>query len=476
MQTRQFTIHPDEAIGDSTVRHTPNTQANYMVSAEAGQYLDLFSPVNPFIAEKTRANRDSSFSPTRVRSRLSSQTFARDMSKSKVGSEKKATIQGPVLTPLVDSHATSSSSIHTGVKRNVAVRSAHSTARGSPLKAEKRRLVPASVRKRRTYRTDSVETVDPTVVANAKLLRELRQMGARTATAHEGSVTKNKSTKNASSVARHVKQSQPPTPHKVMVVDAPHAKAQGKMQVFGSGGRWPTDSVDEPSWSEEQQDDIWITSDEERNKFARRVYGIDRPAARQTSRSRMDSKGAVSTTQAPAGSPATVPEVPLPQTIGLPTSTDDYTTALSHVSPDGAFSIASDNIRSIFPRTSSKSPNKSGEESRKTREIPRHHETALQELASNAAISRQTSNPWSKVKQLRGLPLDSAVISKCDNQVETDHAVRPHTRGEACSGCTANASNVRALEGEVSHMKGEILALRAMLRRHGIPTPAAPRR
>jgi hypothetical protein len=34
---------------------------------------------------------------------------------------------------------------------------------------------------------------------------------------------------------------------------------------------------------------------------------------------------------------------------------------------------------------------------------------------------------------------------------------------------------VMVLEGEVSHMKGEILALRAMLRRNGIPMPAIPR-
>ena len=50
-----------------------------------------------------------------------------------------------------------------------------------------------------------------------------------------------------------------------------------------------------------------------------------------------------------------------------------------------------------------------------------------------------------------------------------------HARGEACGGCAANAAKVMVLEGEVSHMKGEILALRAMLRRNGIPMPAIPR-
>jgi WD40 repeat protein len=476
MQSRKFTVHPDEVVGDSTVRHTPNTQGNYMVSAEAGEYLDLFSPVNPFIAEKTRANRDFSFSPTRVRPRISSQTFAQDMSKLGAGSAKTALTQPPVLTPAIDSHATSSGSIHTGAKRNVAVRSAHSTARGSPLKAERRRPNPASVRKRRMYRTDSAETVDPTVVANAKLLRELRQMGARTATIHEGAATKSNASTNVSPVARNAEQSRIPAIPKTAVVGALPTQAQVQTQVYGSGGRWPTDSVDEPSWSDEQQDDIWITSDEERNKSSRRIYGIERPAARQTSRSRMDSNGTVSTTQAPARSPAVVAGVPAPKATGGPTSTDDYTTAPSHVSPDGAFSLVSNDVKSLFPRTSSRSPKKTGTESRKTRETPKHRKTALQEIASNAAVSRRTSNPWSKVKQLRGLPQDTTVVGGFEHQMVTDHAVRPHTRGDACSGCTDNAGKVRALQGEVSHMKGEILALRAMLRRNGIPTPAVPRR
>ena len=425
MQSRKFTIHPDEALGDSTVRHIPDTKGNYMVSAEAGEYLDLFSPVNPFIAEKTRPDRDLSFSPTRVRPRISSQTFAQDISRSKAGSVKKTLTQGPVFPPALDSHATSSGSIHTGVKRDVTVRSTHSAARGSPLKSERRRLNPASVRKRRTYRTDSVETIDPTVVANAKLLRELRQMGARTANVHEGTATNGKASRDMDSKARDEERSQTLLTPRATANAALTKETQSGLQVFGSGGRWPTDSVAEPSWSEEQQDDIWITSDEERNKFSRRIYGIERPAARQTSRSRMDSKGTMSTTQAPPQSPA----VPVPTTTRRPASTDDYTTALSHISPDGAFSLASDDVKSLFPRTSSKSPKKSGNESRKARETPKHRKTALQELASNAAGGRRTSNPWTRVNQLRGLTIDSTAVPESEDLIDTDHAVRSHARG-----------------------------------------------
>jgi hypothetical protein len=477
MQTRRFTVHPDEAMGDSTVRHTPSTQSHYMVSAEAGEYLDLFSPVNPFIAEKTRANRDHSFSPTRIRPRISSQTFAQNMSASKTGSTRKGLVPVPIMNPAVDSHATSSSSIHTGIKRNVALRPAHSTTRGSPLKAERRRFNPASTRIRRIYRTDTTETVDASVVANAKLLRELRQMGARTASIHASGKISGKATKDMSSRAGNAEQSQTPVPVKAAVVDASPQEAPSNVQVYGSGGRWPTDSVDEPSWSEEQQDDIWITSDEERNKSSRRIYGIERPAARQTSRSRMNSNGTVSTTQAPTRSPVPISQVSDSKVTGVPISTDDYTTAPSHVSPDGGFSLASNDVQNLFPRTSSKSPRKGANESRKARETPRHRKTALQEIASNAAVSRRTSNPCTKVKQLRGLSTTNPeVVPESENQVDTEHAVRSHARGDACSGCAANASKMRSLEGEVTHMKGEILALRAMLRRHGIPTPAVPRR
>jgi hypothetical protein len=195
------------------------------------------------------------------------------MSKSMAGSAKKVFAQVPVINPAVDSHATSTGSLHTSIKRNLVLQPAHNTARGSPLKAERRRLNPASVRKRPAYQTDTTETVDATVVANAKLLRELRQMGARTASIHASGKTKGKTSKGVSSRTGPTELSQTPVLVNATADGAPLPNTQGSVQVYGSGGRWPTDSVDEPSWSEEQQDDIWITSDEERNKSSRRVYG-----------------------------------------------------------------------------------------------------------------------------------------------------------------------------------------------------------
>ena len=80
------------------------------------------------------------------------------------------------------------------------------------------------------------------------------------------------------------------------------------------------------------------------------------------------------------------------------------------------------------------------------------------------------------MKQLKGLPSEPVDVAECSDIVSDDGDPRQQPRGKACDGCTANASKVKALESEMAHMKGEILALRAMLRRNGIPTPAIPRR
>lgn len=479
MQSRRFVVHPDEEMNDSTVRHTPSAERSHMVSAEAGEYLDLFSPVNPFIAEKSRASRDQSYSPTRVRPRISSQTFARNTSSPKRDLARTRLSKGLTLSPTVtDSHATSSSSVPAGIKRNVQFRSFRATALNSPLRSERRRLNAASTYKRNASRADSGEAVDATVAANARLLRDLRQMGARTETLHAGGVLSGCASKIAKSADVNTIQSQQLLPSQASKPEPLHVEPQGEVEIYGPGGRWPTDSVDEPSWSEEQQDDIWITSDEERNnKSTRRIHGIERPAARQTSRSRMDSKGTISTPQTTARSPITSPHISHPKTTDRPTSTEDYTTARSHASPNGAFSLASDDVKSIFPRTSSKSPKKSKSEAKqRDRATPRHRKTALQEIASNAAVSRRASNPWDKVKQLKGVPLGQPDIAEREVQVVDDGVAQQQSHRESCGGCKTNASKVKTLESEMAHMKGEILALRAMLRRNGIPAPAVPRR
>lgn len=473
-QSRKFTIHPDEALDDSTVRHTPTGKEKHAISAEAEAYLDLFSPVNPFAVQQSRQNRDQSFSPMRTRPRISSQTFVTDAKATKTVSSPPK----PLLAP--ESHATSSDTTHptaTGVSVVPKI-PGRSPLRPSPLKTERRRANLRSVHKRMPVRSESVENVDATAAANARLLRDLRQMSMKSATPSSGSVLQGYASTSNRKSQRRPGVEQLGDQRKVMQKASEPAQAPVATHVYGPEGRWPTDSIDQSSSSDWQEDDIWITSDEERKNSSRRHRLFPRPAARQTSRSRMNSKGTISTTQSAAPDPAPV-EALGASNANAGMSTEDYATANSQQlsPPNAAFSLASDDVQSIFPRTSSVSPRrKSKGVDRQSRQSPRHRKTALQEIASNAAAGRRSSDPWTRMKQAKSSPAKSDKAEGPAPASDDGVDARPPARADSCGGCATNAGRVRVLEGEVAHMKGEILALRAMLRRNGIPAPAVPRR
>jgi hypothetical protein len=478
LQTRRFTVHPDEAIDDSTVRHTPDGRMGHPLNAEAREYLDLFSPVNPFAAEQNRHQREKSYSPTRHRPRVSSQTFNKSP-ESKNGTATVSSSRTPKLLPTVESHATSSGSAPETVrtKRNVQIRSAHAAKRASPLKSEWRRIDRGSVRKPAIRRTEGPEVVDATIAANAKLLRDLRLMSTKSGNAQAGSVLQGYASK-ASKTGRLGVDGPQSVRARFVSTDAPQQRQPIVTQVFGTGGRWPTDSVDEESWSNGQQDDIWITSDEERKQTSRRHPRFQRPAARQTSRSRMNSGETMSTVQTVQQYPTSARQAKAsaPDIMNDILPTDDDTLLRSHAPPDVGFTLASDDVQSLFPRTSSKSPRKSKKDpNRPLQRSPRHRKSALQELASNAALPLRPIDPWTKVQKTKTSPPKNERMADPADHAPGGRVAQPHARREACGGCAANAAKVMVLEGEVSHMKGEILALRAMLRRNGIPTPAIPR-
>jgi WD40 repeat protein len=481
LQMRRFTVHPDETADDSTVRHTPNGRMGHAVNAEAEEYLDLFSPVNPFAAEQTRLQREKSYSPTRNRPRISSQTFNKSPAELRNATAIVSSARTPKLLPTVESHATSSESTAGTVrtKRHVQLRSAHATKRGSPLKSERRRIDRGSVRKPAIRRTDGAEVVDATAAANARLLRDLRLMSTKSCNAQAGSVLQGYASKTSKKGRPGVDGPQS-VGARNLSTDAPQQKQPIVTQVFGTGGRWPTDSVDEESWSDEQQDDIWITSDEERKQTTRRHQLFQRPAARQTSRSRMNSGETMSTAQTVPRSPTSAHQAKAsaPNIMNDILPPDDDTLLHSRPSPDVGYTLASDDVQSLFPRTSSKSPRNSKKDPNcLSQRSPQHRKTALQELASNAALPLplRPIDPWAKVQKTKTSPPKSDRMADPADHAPGDHVAQPHARGEACGGCAANAAKVMVLEGEVSHMKGEILALRAMLRRNGIPMPAIPR-
>ncbi|KAK4547178.1 hypothetical protein LTR36_001399 [Oleoguttula mirabilis] len=110
-----------------------------------------------------------------------------------------------------------------------------------------------------------------------------------------------------------------------------------------------------------------------------------------------------------------------------------HSTAQSEV-----FTPSSVHVRELFPRTSSMSPHR-----KRTRKPPKH-ERALQQVTGNT-LARQAK--------------------------ETKAAAGGQTQDPRCFDCAATAARVTTLEDEVGRLRGEVLAMKAALRRSGVPLP-----
>lgn len=104
---RQFTLHPDE-IESGTVKHTPAPSKRHSaVSFDVNEHADLFSPSRKAGGGLSSAPAKGKISsPSRVRPRLSSTTFA----KKPVDVNEAHSRKPSIIT--TDSHATSSSSLN----------------------------------------------------------------------------------------------------------------------------------------------------------------------------------------------------------------------------------------------------------------------------------------------------------------------------------------------------------------------------
>jgi len=465
---RRFTVHPDEIVEEGTVRRIHSPERKPLVSPRAGAYLDLFSPVNPSIAHQSRDQPKQMPTPSRRRPQISSQTFSRDDTPQR-DDHSKAAIADSLHLPVPDSALLDSLACRPSrpsPTKNVLYKPRRASSRISPLKTKHPRASMSSQRAMTadvSRSSDITEHLDATGAANARLLRDSRQMNAKSAGAHAGSILqsyagKSKQAEQPSSQAQPQNGQQAPRQvalqpqQQVSVPQPPRQPVQ--THVFGPGGRWPTDSVDESSWDDAfDQEDIWITSDEEHHyrSSARRHHLFHRPPARQTSRSRVDSRGTVGT-----GRGLHVDE----------TSTVPLQSSGPH---GGTFAPQSEDVRSLFPRKSSLSPRKKHRSPKKR--SPRMQESPrppLAETTVNARSPRDRSST-SKRKSARNHVVNG-------DPKATNNLVADRESGIAFGGCVETARRVRSLEGEVVHMKGEILALRAALRKHGIPAPSMPRR
>jgi hypothetical protein len=150
---------------------------------------------------------------------------------------------------------------------------------------------------------------------------------------------------------------------------------------------------------------------------------------------------------------------------------DDMETAHTHISPSGAFSPSSNDVRYLFPRTSSLSPKKGGRSRHRLRNTEVHLHRPLREVALNSLDAQQAKSPWARVKADKNKPGSQTSQPK---QADTQ-SISISEDQHCCRGRLTTRGQMQEVEGEVARLKGEVVALKAVLRRYGIPLPISMR-
>ncbi|OTA36557.1 hypothetical protein BTJ68_03658 [Hortaea werneckii EXF-2000] len=496
---RRFTVHPDE-VEEGTVRHTPSKQRDQVVPVAAGNYLDLFSPVKASDTVPDQpVGKPANFSPHR-RPRISSKTFERTLEREtggQTGDDSRS--QNPEI------RVSTATSTESEMRRRTAGKSPKTGQTGrpsmytSPLK--KRHISFQQAAKPVKREASNATSAPPQASDNARVLADLRKMSAATRKPQQGSVLAPFAGKR--STPDQTSTSKPKAPHHHW--HHPPRLGPAVQKVWHPGNvlerevTWPTDSFQDQSLDEDE-DDIWLTSgtdDDGKNLRRRRLATMQRPPARQTSRSRVDSKGTYSTTGKPS-SPKTENPPQLPKSMDGSTESEAYRTARSHVSPTGDLIVDSSDVRQLFPRTSSLSPkrhptsprNRVGKPTAITTPSTRH-ERALQEITSNTLTRRQQQqqqqqkSPWKRAEAVakkkeqthaKHLPSEhDAPTEGKDKSVLASSAALVRSPPIQCFKCADTGARVTDLEDEVARLKGEVLALKAAMRRSGVPFPPTVR-
>ncbi|KAI7698655.1 hypothetical protein KC353_g16853 [Hortaea werneckii] len=343
---------------------------------------------------------------------------------------------------------------------------------------------------------ENATSAPPQASDNARVLADLRKMSAATRKPQQGSVLAPFAGKR--STPDQTSTSKPMAPHHHW--HHPPRLGPALQKVWHPGNvlerevTWPTDSFQDQSLDEDE-DDIWLTSgtdDDGKNLRRRRLATMQRPPARQTSRSRVNSKGTYSTTGKPP-SPKNENPTQLPQSLDGSTGSEAYRTARSHVSPNGDLIVDSSDVRQLFPRTSSLSPKRHASSPRHHRvgkpaaPIPKGHERALQEITSNTLTRRrqqqQQKSPWKRAEAVakkteqspvKHLPSEHHSPEKKNESVLASAAL-VRSPPIQCFKCADTGARVTDLEDEVARLKGEVLAMKAAMRRSGVPLPPTVR-
>ncbi|KAF7189674.1 hypothetical protein HII31_08994 [Pseudocercospora fuligena] len=468
---RQFTFHPDE-VDAGTVRRKPaSPEHEPRTNLVPNQYNDLFSPIKATGNATTAPVRARISSPQRARPRISSTTFTRQVTEPNGADPRKLSL----LT--FDSHATSSSS---------ATRSSRFQNRSSlrPVRRVSTQVSPLSTKKR--HITFSRENDGPG--GDATFSRQTT--GAKSRNAQE----------EQEYLAARTTTSAAPKPSSIS-----HTSSLQRTFPATSNGLMTTLQKDDDQFrgdtppASEIEEDIWFTSDSDEDERRRRPRRpLVRPPARLASRSQMNSKGTISTT-AEYRHLATI-NTRLPENVAAgedrklvtaeESSSDQMLSAKEQLSAQPLFSPGSENVRQLFPRSSSLSPRHKKQSSPSR---PRRTQTFnLTAIALNAEIAarQQPKSPWARVragksatttrasrspKQQSPRPVRKNEFVTVLNGSAEAEAFVTQSSSQECSTCDNTRGRVKNLESEVAYLKGEVLALKAVLRQNGLPFPACLR-
>ncbi|KAK3711701.1 hypothetical protein LTR37_009478 [Vermiconidia calcicola] len=464
---RRFTIHPDE-IEEGTVRHIPLLNNPNFAGAGQAQYLDLFSPVKPAAPRAAEPEMRRLASPPRNRPKMSSQTFVKSPQPVEAGlSSSVARQRNLALFPSTSTASGSETAQPSARKAKQHIVGA------SPL-ASRQHIAFKPRSQRRVRKSGSFQLPPAATNTNAGLLAELRRMGGTSQRA--GGVTPAPVPEKISqSQSQAIKESafslfRRPKDHVETELDA--GNALNLYEHMHKKQHWPEDSTQASSLD----GDIWLTSESDTqttHRRRRRQRAPERPPARQTSRSRINDQGTMSTV---AQQPAPLSLNPAPKMNAVDGSTDEEMhTAGTHVSPSGTFSPSSNDVRELFPRSSSLSPRRRHRSQRKQllrSTVPQ--DMALREVTLNAALTRPVKSPWARAKAKKarhGLENNNERVGVLDENLQlSDGATAPHE--PHCNVCGPTKARVHELESEVARLKGEMLVLKSVLRRQGVPMPA----
>ncbi|KAH9826794.1 WD40 repeat protein [Teratosphaeria destructans] len=471
---RRFTVHPDEAEADEegTVRYTPAPHNGAVAPLSTGNILDLFSPVKSVEPQNPGPSQKRLTSP-RPRPRISSQTFSSpaDDALGQSGSNV-LDLNNPAASAATTDHQKSAlKSVTSAPLPRASTQISQLNQRHISFKPVQR----GSLEKAYARGTAAMPPNE-----NAKVLADLRKMSDSLSMIQGGVLAPFASSKTSTSAT-----DQPAKPLPVIHDEEPAHTAKSNHHWFGHGkgkkrprmglgkqkywhpgnvlereSTWPTDSMLEDSLD---ADDIWITdaseNGEDLNRRRRTPPLLDRAPGRQSSRSR----GVMRTAN-------TMP--PPPSSTAKPehfdgSATENFETAQSHVSPDGTFSPGSEDIRQLFPRASSLSPQRKKTPGGGTRRSPRSTRV-LQEIAENslARTKSEAKSPWSKARAVKTQKYDAEM------QKLSSTAADPNVQ---CRNCVANSSRISVLEDELARLKGEVLVLKTAMRRAGVSLPASMR-